>query len=86
MSVLAAVARSSRVTARAPAVKIAVRNLGETTVGPAQLDFGKNLQIAKDFFTKDPSAYYSPKRWRTGLAEITPNLPSFLDHLLRQIA
>merc|ERR1712060_414609 len=57
MSVLAAVGRSPCALRRLPAIRVAKRHLGETTVGPPVTDLGANLRIAGSMFTKSPVSY-----------------------------
>mmetsp|Transcript_110442 Transcript_110442/g.356239 ORF Transcript_110442/g.356239 Transcript_110442/m.356239 type:complete len:155 (+) Transcript_110442:172-636(+) len=61
MSVLAAAARGARAAAapRAlPALRIAKRGLGETTVGPDQFDFVQNWSLCKKFVAGDGAISY----------------------------
>eukprot|EP00933_Yihiella_yeosuensis_P040241 TRINITY_DN344_c0_g1_i2.p1 TRINITY_DN344_c0_g1~~TRINITY_DN344_c0_g1_i2.p1 ORF type:complete len:174 (+),score=32.79 TRINITY_DN344_c0_g1_i2:77-523(+) len=60
MSVLAAVSRQA--VARAPAVRLARRNLGDTVAGPQLTNLGANLKQATNFFTKSPMSYAEYKQ------------------------
>eukprot|EP00441_Pelagodinium_beii_P036028 CAMPEP_0197632842 /NCGR_PEP_ID=MMETSP1338-20131121/9395_1 /TAXON_ID=43686 ORGANISM="Pelagodinium beii, Strain RCC1491" /NCGR_SAMPLE_ID=MMETSP1338 /ASSEMBLY_ACC=CAM_ASM_000754 /LENGTH=151 /DNA_ID=CAMNT_0043204413 /DNA_START=73 /DNA_END=528 /DNA_ORIENTATION=- len=56
MSIIAAASRQA-LRARAPAVRIARRNLGDSVTGPPITDFPANAQLAMSFFTKSPMSY-----------------------------
>mmetsp|Transcript_71869 Transcript_71869/g.222898 ORF Transcript_71869/g.222898 Transcript_71869/m.222898 type:complete len:152 (+) Transcript_71869:43-498(+) len=57
MSVLATIAHRSRLTQRAPAVKLARRCLGDSVAGPPVTDLAANAKLAVEFFSKSPVSY-----------------------------
>eukprot|EP00747_Dinoflagellata_sp_TGD_P165118 gnl/TRDRNA2_/TRDRNA2_185982_c0_seq1.p1 gnl/TRDRNA2_/TRDRNA2_185982_c0~~gnl/TRDRNA2_/TRDRNA2_185982_c0_seq1.p1 ORF type:complete len:147 (+),score=29.59 gnl/TRDRNA2_/TRDRNA2_185982_c0_seq1:58-498(+) len=63
MSVLAAVARRTRVASRAsPFQQVAKRHLGDGVRGPQITDLNANIKCATEFFTKGAISYHEYKQ------------------------